>query len=83
MNCGRFRLFAIKRPFSELLKKDLEANKNYLLKRMDDSGNTYIIDKFDQKDKALQSMSELTRYQHKQWYWIEEEVNNAVIAKHF
>ena len=50
---------------------------------MDDSGNSYIIEKFDNKQNALNSMSKLNKYQHKQWYWIDEEFDKNIQNKHF
>ena len=62
-----------------------QTNKKivYILKRMDDSGNSYIIEKFDNKQNALNSMSKLNKYQHKQWYWIDEEFDKNIQNKHF
>lgn len=40
--------------------------------RQDDNGNRFLIAEFESPEAAERRMEELSRYPHKQMYWIEE-----------
>ncbi len=53
----------------------------YNLKRMDDNGNVFLIEKFIEKLSAEKKLAEFNHLSHKQHYFIEEEVLNRSTLK--
>lgn len=41
--------------------------------RQDDNGNRFLVGTYDNRPAAEKRLGELTRVQHKQMYWIEEQ----------
>jgi len=50
-----------------------EPTVNWLLKRQDDHGNQYTIERFDTEEKAIKEMQRFQNRGHKQTYWVERE----------
>ena len=46
--------------------------KHYELWRQDDNGNRFLLGIHDNLESAEKRMAELSRYPHKQMYWISE-----------
>ena len=52
----------------------LERNKKpWKLIRQDESGNKFVIDSFESKEKAEQEMEKFQKRGHKQTYWVQEK----------
>jgi hypothetical protein len=47
----------------------------FQLWRQDDNGHHFLVDVYATRERAEARMAELTRGQHKQIYWITEEVD--------
>ena len=45
--------------------------------RQDDNGNSFLVGRFADRNAAEVRLTELTRVQHKQVYWITEQANEG------
>jgi hypothetical protein len=45
----------------------------YTVKRQDDNGHVFEVERFDHRQDAEQLCKELTDKGHKQMYWVEEK----------
>jgi hypothetical protein len=43
--------------------------------RQDDNGNRFLVGSFSERSAAEGRLAELTRYRHKQTYWIAERAD--------
>lgn len=68
-----YELIIMNNKIFKLFCENCKNDFKYHLKRMDDNGNTFLIEKFKFLLQAEDKMKELTKYQHKQVYWIEDE----------
>jgi len=46
---------------------------HWLLKRQDDNGNQFVMERFDTEEKAVERMQHFQSKGHKQTYWVERE----------
>lgn len=67
--------------FSKLFSSVYEKGIIYNLKRMDDNGNVFLIEKFNEKLCAERKLEEFNQLSHKQHYFIEEELLNKITLK--
>ena len=65
----------MKRNFAEISKNSIKKQNKfiYILKRQDDNGNIFIIEKYSTIEEAQEVLKRLTQNIHKQYYWIETD----------
>lgn len=51
---------------------------SFELWRQDDNGNSFLVGRFSDHEDAEQRLAELTRYPHKQIYWITGQPEKVV-----
>lgn len=64
------------KKFFKFFSSISEQSIFYNLKRMDDNGNVFLIEKFVEKLSAEKKLAEFNQLSHKQYYFIEEEILN-------
>lgn len=67
--------------FSKFFCSISQKSIRYHLKRMDDNGNVFLIEKFNEKLCAEGKLAEFNQLSHKQHYFIEEELLNNINIK--